>query len=78
VTIVPGCEFGIAQPGSYPRQCAKTSVATIVVADDAGSRDPCDVCQTHYQWFADTLQGTLYTENASGTPAPKRVHLVSL
>lgn len=78
MTIVAGCRFGIAARGGIPKQCSKTVVATITVAEETGARVALPVCQEHYAHFANIKQGTEYTETAKGTPAPKRVQLVKL
>jgi hypothetical protein len=72
-----GCRAGVAARGGKPRQCAKAKVAAILVQEVNGSRHTLDVCQDHYQSFADRLQGTEYVE-VKGQPAPRQVRLVSL
>jgi hypothetical protein len=78
MAIVNGCKFGIPSRGGAPRQCAKTVVASVVVSAAQGQRHTLEVCQEHWQHFDDVRQGTEYTEDQLGRPAPVRVSLVSL
>lgn len=78
MAIVAGCKFGIPARGGRPRQCTKTVVASITVSGPQGGRATLEVCQEHYQHFADVRQGTEYTETSKGVAEPKRVTLVKL
>lgn len=77
MAIVAGCKFGLPSRGGIPKQCTKTVVASITVSGPSGGKHLLEVCQEHYQHFADVRQGTEYSES-NGKPVPKRVTLVKL
>lgn len=74
--IGSGCRCGISVRGGRPKQCGQPVVANATINDGSGSLRTLPVCLRHYQALMDRRQATEYTEDAKGTPAPKRVTLI--
>ena len=72
--ILPGCVFGEAGIGGMPRQCARPVFVTYrVKADDQPASESMPLCERHADTLDDAGQGTIYREQADGTPYPVRV-----